>query len=146
MCTWIFRILPKLGRRTSRSVSVCRPTLEQLEDRCVPSASMMQPMGMGMPPMNMPSMGMPTMNMPSMGMPTMNMSSMGANMMGTNTMNHGLSPNTVAALNQLFMDFNQTLRQVLSSQSLPQFFANEMSMRDVLARDIANLKSSLSGM
>ena len=141
MRTWIFRVLPKLGRQTSRSASVCRPTLEQLEDRCVPSASMMQPMGMGMPPMNMPSMGMPSMNMPSMGMPSMNMSSMGAN-----TMNHGLSPNTVAALNQLFMDFNQTLRQVLSSQSLPQFFANEMHMRQVLAADLTNLKASLNGM
>ncbi|HEY7152479.1 MAG TPA: hypothetical protein VH575_00835 [Gemmataceae bacterium] len=141
MRTWIFRVLPKLGRRTSRSASVCRPTLEQLEDRCVPSASMMQPMGMGMPPMNMPSMGMPSMNMSSMGMPSMNMSSMGAN-----TMNHGLSPNTVAALNQLFMDFNQTLRQVLSSQSLPQFFANEMHMRQVLAADLTNLKASLNSM
>jgi hypothetical protein len=102
---------------------------------------MMQPMGMGMPPMNMPSMGMPSMNMSSMGMPSMNMSSMGAN-----TMNHGLSPNTVAALNQLFMDFNQTLRQVLSSQSLPQFFANEMHMRQVLAADLTNLKASLNSM
>jgi hypothetical protein len=138
MRTWIFRVLPKLVRRTSRSASVCRPTLEQLEDRCVPSASMMQPMGMGM--------GMPPMNMPSMGMPTMNMPSMGANMMGTNTMNHGLSPNTMAALNQLFMDFNQTLRQVLSSQTLPQFFANEMQMRQIIAADLTHLVSSLRDM
>ena len=49
----------------------------------------------------------------------------------------------MAALNQLFMDFNQTLRQVLSSQSLPQFFANEMHMRDVVATDLMRVVSSL---
>ncbi|HEY7426612.1 MAG TPA: hypothetical protein VH682_20420 [Gemmataceae bacterium] len=143
---WILRVLPKLIRRTRRSAPPCRPILEQLEDRCVPSANPMQPMGMDMPPMGMQTMNMQTMSMPSMGMQTMSMPTMSTSMTSMNMMNNGLNPNTLAAINQLFMDFNQTLRQVLSSQSLPQFFANEMHMRDVLTADLMRITSSLDGM
>jgi len=142
---WILRVLPKFTRRTTRSTSTCRPMLEQLEDRCVPSANPMSSMGMGMPTMGMgmPKMGM---NMPTMNTPTMNMPTTSMSMTSTNMMNNGSNSSTMAALNQLFMDFDQTLRQVLSSQSLPQFFANEMHMRDILATDLMRLRSSLNGM
>jgi hypothetical protein len=146
---WILRVLPnflpKRIRRTTRSAPTCRPMLEQLEDRCVPSANPMSSMGMGMPSMGM---GMPTMgmNMPTMSTHTMSMPTSSMSMTSTNMMNNGSNSSTMAALNQLFMDFNQTLRQVLSSQTLPQLFANEMHMQQVLAADLMRLESSLSGM
>jgi hypothetical protein len=47
----------KLVRRTPDSTPSHRPTLEQLEDRCLPSANVMIPMGMAPPPMNVQPMG-----------------------------------------------------------------------------------------
>jgi len=135
---WILRVLPKLNRRTPRAAQACRPTLEQLEDRCVPSASPMQPMGMGM--------GMPPMGMPPMGMQTMSAPPMNMGMSSSNMMNMSLNANTMAALHQLFTDFDQTLRVVMLSKTLPQFFANEMHMRQVVVADLVRVESSLMNM
>ncbi|HEY7329546.1 MAG TPA: hypothetical protein VH592_18045 [Gemmataceae bacterium] len=51
MRTWIAAIVSKLVCRPPAFRTTVCPTLEQLEDRCVPSANMMMPMNMPMPPM-----------------------------------------------------------------------------------------------
>jgi hypothetical protein len=151
MSHWICGLASKLLRRTAASSPRCRPTLEQLEDRCVPSANMMMSMGMTTPSMNMnmpsmdtnmPSMNMnmPTMNMPSMNVQTTNMQSSNAQSMGTNTPNIELNPATLAAINQFFVDFSQTLQQVMSSNSAQQFVANEVHMIEVITLDIAQIR------
>jgi hypothetical protein len=127
---WILTLLAKLTRLSTDSAPTCRPTLEQLEDRCVPSANMMMSMGMTMPSMTMPSMTMQPTTMPSMNMPSM----------GTNMTSNMLNPATMAAIDHLFMDFNQTLQQVLSSTTMQQFITNEVHMIDVLATDIAQIR------
>jgi hypothetical protein len=53
MCNWISTIVSKLVHRTPTFAPSSRLMLEQLEDRCVPSANMMMPMNMPMPPMTM---------------------------------------------------------------------------------------------
>jgi hypothetical protein len=68
---WILAIASKLVRRTPDSIPSHRPTLEELEDRCLPSANMMMSMGMPPPPMNVPSLGMQTMTLPSTTAPSM---------------------------------------------------------------------------
>ena len=125
---WIATVLSKLARRTPGFTSSYRPILEQLEDRCLPSTSMM--MGMPMPPMNNSPMGMPAMTMPSPNMP-----SMGMNMMST-----GMNPNLVTAIDHLFTDFDQTMQQVLASKSPQQFLMNEAHMSQVLATDLAQIR------
>ena len=130
MRTGIASIVSKLVCRPPAFRTPICPTLEQLEDRCVPSANMMMSMGMNMPPMTMPSMNMQTMNMPSSNMQSM----------GTNTMSGMLNPNTLAAIDQLFMDFNQTLQQVLSSTTTQQFITNELHMIEVVSHDIAQIR------
>ena len=128
---WILTLVAKLTRLSPDSAPTCRPTLEQLEDRCVPSASMMMPMGMNRPPMNMPSMTMQTTTMPSM---------------GTNMTSNMPNQTTMAAIDHLYMDFNQTLQQVLSSTTMQQFITNESHMIDVLATDIAQIRMLVSPM
>jgi hypothetical protein len=56
-----------------------------------------------------------------------------------NTMNNMPNPATLAALNQLFTDFNRTMPQVLSSQNLQQFVVNETAMLHVIAADLIHL-------
>jgi hypothetical protein len=124
----IAAVLSKFARRTPGCCSSSRPSLEQLEDRCLPSTGMM--MGMPMPPMNSPVMGMPGMTMPLTNMP-----SMGMNMMST-----GMNPNLVTAIDHLFTDFDQTMQQVLASKSPQQFLMNEAHMSQVLATDLAQIR------
>src|SRR5262249_50288052 len=105
---WIAAVLSKRARTTTAFTPSYRPILERLEDRCLPSTSMM--MSMPMPPMNNPPMGMPAMTMPSPIMPSM----------GMNMMSNGMNSNLFADVNHLFMDFDQTLQQVLASQTVQQ--------------------------
>jgi hypothetical protein len=125
---WIATVLSKLARRTPDFTPSFRPILEQLEDRCLPSTSMM--MGMPMPPMNNPPMGMPAMTMPSPNMPSM----------GMNMMSNGMAMNLFADVNHLFMDFDQTLMQVLASKTVQQLVMNEAHMIQVLATDLAQIR------
>ena len=120
MSHWICGLASNFLRRTPASSPRCRPTLEQLEDRCVPSANIMMSMGMNMPSMNMPSSNMPSMS--------------------TNTMSSMMNPTLMAAVDHLFVDFNQTLQQVMSSTTPQQFITNEVHMIDVLATDIAQIR------
>jgi hypothetical protein len=53
MCDWISTIVSKLVHRTPAFTPPDRLMLEQLEDRCVPSANMTMPMNTPMPPMTM---------------------------------------------------------------------------------------------
>lgn len=144
MSHWICGLASNFLRRTPASSPRCRPILEQLEDRCVPSANMMMSMDMNMPSMdmNMPSMNMntPTMNMPSMNMQTTNMQSSNVQSMSTNTTNIVLNPATLAAIDKLFVDFSQTLQQVMSSNSAQQFVANELHMIGVITLDVAQIR------
>jgi hypothetical protein len=73
MYHWILAFASKLVRRTPDSTPSHCPTLEQLEDRCMPSAGMMMPMGMPTPLMNVQPMGMQAMTMPSTNMQSMGM-------------------------------------------------------------------------
>jgi hypothetical protein len=149
--------LSNLVCRSARSALPTRPTLERLEDRCVPSANIM-PM-MGMPMMGMPMMGMGSMPMQQMGMQQMGMQSMPMQQMGMNTtvtsttvtntatmntVNNTPSPATLAALDQLFTDFNRTMQQVMSSRNLPQFVANETNMLRIIAADLIHLMATES--
>ena len=131
MSHWICGLASNFLRRTPASSPRCRPTLEQLEDRCVPSANIMMSMGMNMPSMNMQPMVMHTTTMPSM---------------GTNMTSNMPNQTTMAAIDHLFMDFNQTLQQVLSSTTMQQFITNESHMIDVLATDIAQIRMLVSPM
>jgi hypothetical protein len=70
MHRWILAIASKLVRRPPGSRPPYRPTLEQLKDRCLPSANLMMPMGMPTPLMNAQSMGMQAATMPSANMPS----------------------------------------------------------------------------
>jgi hypothetical protein len=124
-----------LVRRSPRSTLPTRPTLEALEDRCVPSANFM-------PMMGMPMMGMGSMPMQQTGMNTTVTSTTVTNTTAMNTMNNTPSSATVAALNQLFTDFNRTMQQVLSSQNLQQFVANETNMLRIVAADLIHLMAT----
>lgn len=131
---WILGLLSKVVRPNPVSAS-CRPTLEYLEDRCMPSANTMMSMGMPMPSTNMqPAMQATT-------MPPTNMQSMGMNATG-----NVVNPTTLAAIDHLFVDFNQTLQQVLSSKTTQQFITNEIHMIDVLAADIAQIRMLVAPM
>jgi hypothetical protein len=144
--------LSNLVRRSARSALPTRPTLERLEDRCVPSANIM-PM-MGMPMMGMGSMPMQQTGMQQMGMQSMPMQQIGMNTTVTsttvtntaamNTVNNTPSPATLAALNQLFTDFNRTMQQVMSSRTMPQFVANETNMLRIIAADLIHLMATES--
>jgi hypothetical protein len=125
---WIATVLSKFARQSPGFTPSCRPSLEQLEDRCLPSTGMM--MGMPVPPMNNPPMGMAIMGMPSSNMPSM----------GMNMMNNGMISNLSADINHLFMDFDQTLMQVLNSTTVQQFVMNEAHMIQVLATDLAQIR------
>jgi hypothetical protein len=131
-----------LARRCPRSTLPTRPTLERLEDRCVPSADFMP--SMGMPMMGMPMMGMGSMPMQQMGMNTAVTSPTVTNTATMNTVNNTPSPATLAALNQLFTDFNRTMQQVLSSQTLQQFVANETAMLRIVDADLLHLMATES--
>jgi hypothetical protein len=52
----------------------------------------------------------------------------------------GMNPNLVTAIDHLFTDFDQTLQQVLASQSAQQFAMNESHMINVLATDLAQVR------
>jgi hypothetical protein len=132
---WITAVLSKLVRRTAGFTPSYRPILEQLEDRCLASTGMMM-MGMPMSPMNKPPMGIPAMTMPSTNMQSM----------GMNTMSNGMNPNSLAAIDQLFTDFDQTLQQVLASKTVQQFSTNEVHMIQVLATDLAHIRMSVGQM
>lgn len=154
----LFRtIRSNLVRRSPRSALPTRPTLERLEDRCVPSANFMPMMGtpmMGIGSMPMQQMGMDPMPVQQMGMQSMPMQQMGMNTAVTsttvtstaamNTTNNPPSPATLAALNQLFTDFNRTMQQVLSSQNLQQFVVNETAMLRIVAADLIHLMATES--
>jgi hypothetical protein len=60
--------------------------------------------------------------------------------MGMSAMSIPMNPATLAAINQLFTDFGQTLQQVLSSKTVPQLIGNEAHMIEVLANDIAHIR------
>ena len=128
---WILALVSKRTRPSPVSAPTYRPTLEELEDRCVPSANMMMSMGMNMPSMNMQPMVMHTTTTPSM---------------GTNMTSNMPNQTTMAAIDHLFMDFNQTLQQVLSSTTMQQFITNESHMIDVLATNIAQIRMLVSPM
>jgi hypothetical protein len=51
-----------------------------------------------------------------------------------------MNPTLMAAVDHLFVDFNQTLQQVMSSTTPQQFITNEIHMIDVLATDIAQIR------
>jgi len=125
---WIAAVLSRLVQPTPGFTPSYRPILEQLEDRCLPSASMM--MGMPMAPMNNPPMGMPAMTMPSTNIPSM----------GMNLMSNAMTMNLFVDINHLFMDFDQTLMQVLTSKTVQQFVMNEAHMIQVLATDLAQIR------
>jgi hypothetical protein len=127
---YIRAFVSKLVRRPPAPAPSRRPTLEQLEDRCLPSANMMMSMGMPTMPMNMQPMGMQAMTMPSANMSSTGMMSTTSNMM---------NPSTMAAINQLFTDFDKTLQQVLSSTTLQQFITNEAHMIGVLSADLSQI-------
>jgi hypothetical protein len=125
---WIATVLSRFARQTPGFTPSCRPILEHLEDRCLPSTGMM--MGMPMPPMNNPPMAMPIITMPSSDMPSM----------GMNMMSNGMISNLSADINHLFMDFDQTLMQVLNSKTVQQFVMNEARMIQVLATDLDQIR------
>jgi hypothetical protein len=131
MRNWLHTVLTNIFPQPARSPVPVRPALEQLEDRCVPSANLMQPMGMNM--MGTPPVGMNMMSMQSMAMP----------MAGTNVTVNGA---TIAAFNQLFTDFEHTLQQVLASKTVQQFFTNEAAMIQTIAADLAHLSMAASPM
>ncbi len=114
MRNWISALISKFGHLSHASTSTPCPNLEQLEDRCMPSANMMMPM-----PMTMPMMA--------------------AQPMSTGTVSNQVSPSTLAAITKLFEDFDQTLRQVESSTTMQQFITNEIHMIQVLAADLAQI-------
>jgi hypothetical protein len=114
--------------RPRRAALPTRPTLEQLEDRSLPSANLMQPMGM-------------MMGTPMMGTPMMSMS-----MTATSSMNNGPSAAARAAFTQLVTDFQKSLQQVLSSQTRQQFMANEAAMIQLVFMDFERLEMLLSPM
>ena len=97
--------------------SIPRATLEPLKDRCLPSANMMMPMSMPMPPMNMQPMGLIT---PS----------------------DRINPHTLAAITQLFSDFDQKLQQVRASTTMQQFIPNEAQVIQVPAADLTQFRMS----
>jgi hypothetical protein len=159
--------LSNLVRRSPRSAFPTCPTLERLEDRCVPSAdfmpSMSMPMmGMGFMPvqqigmgfMPMQPMGMDSMSVQQIGVTPMPMQQVGTNTAVTsttvtstaamNTTNNPPSPATLAALNQLFTDFNRTMLQVLSSQTLQQFVVNETAMLRIITADLIHIMATES--
>jgi hypothetical protein len=61
-----------------------------------------------------------------------------------NTPNITLSPAALAALNQLFADFNRTMLQVMSSRNLQQFVANETAMLRIITGDLLHLMATQS--
>ena len=130
-------VLSNLVRRSPRSDLPTRPSLERLEDRCVPSAN-------SMPMMGMPMMGMGSMPIQQMGMNTTVTSTTVTNTAAMNTMNNPPSPATLAALNQLFTDFNRTMLQVMSSRNLQQFVANETAMLRIITADLLHLMATES--
>jgi hypothetical protein len=113
----ILSMMSNFVREPRRSALPTRPTLEQLEGRCLPSASAMSMMGMSM-----------------MGMPMMGMS-----MTGTSMMSQTPSPAAMAAFRQLVTDFDRSLLQVLSSQTRQQFVANETAMIQLVFMDLTRL-------
>jgi hypothetical protein len=130
-------IRSNLARRSPQSALPTRPALERLEDRCVPSANSMAMMGM-------PMMGMGSMPMQQVGTNTTVTSTTVTNTAAMNTMNNPPSPATLAALNQLFTDFNRTMLQVMSSRNLQQFVANETAMLRIVAADLIHLMATES--
>ena len=120
---WLRNILSNFTRPPSRSLPSTRPALEQLEDRCMPSANMMMSMGMSMPPM-----GMNMTSMPAMGM----------------NVTSSVRASEMAALNQLFMDFDRTLQQVLASRTMQQFVVNETAMIQTVLTDLAHFNAVAS--
>ena len=170
-------IRSNLVRRSPRSALPTRPTVERLEDRCVPSADFMP--GMGMPmmgmgfmpmqqvglgfmpgqqmttdPMQMQQMGTDPMPVQPMTMAPVPVQPMGTstavastaatNTAAMNTPNITLSPAALAALNQLFADFNRTMLQVMSSRNLQQFVANETAMLRIITGDLLHLMATQS--
>lgn len=125
----ILKAMSHLVREPRRSAPPTRPTLEQLEDRRVPSSRLMQPMGM-------PMMGMSMMGIPMMGM----------SMAGTSMMSQTPSPAVMAAFRQLVTDFDRSLLQVLSSQTRQQFVTNETAMIQLVFMDLTRLDMLLSPM
>jgi hypothetical protein len=117
-------LVSNLVSRPSRSAPPRRPCLEQLEDRCVPSANLVQPM-----------------NMMMMGTPMMGMS-----MTSTATMNNTPSPAAMAAFTKFVTDFEKSLQQVLSSQTRQQFVTNEIAMIQLVSMDLARFEMLISPM
>lgn len=115
----IRKAMSNLDREPRRSAPPTRPTLEQLEDRRVPSSGLMQPMGMPM---------------------------MGMSMASTSTMSQTPSPAVMAAFRQLVTDFDRSLLQVLSSQTRQQFVANETAMIQLVFMDLTRLDMLLTPM
>jgi hypothetical protein len=97
---------------------------------------------MGMGSMPMQQMGVQSMPMQQMGMNTTVASTTVTNTTAMNPTNNMPSPATLAALNQLFTDFTRTMQQVLSSQNLQQFVANETTMLRIVAADLVHLMAT----
>jgi hypothetical protein len=126
---WLLTALSNRLRRSPRPTVPARPTLESLEDRCVPSANFL------------PLLGMHGTLLHSVGMNSAVVNTPAANTLTLNTLNHTPNSAVVATLNQLFTDFNRTMHQVLSSQNLQQFVTNETAMLQIISADLANLRA-----
>jgi hypothetical protein len=126
---WLLSILSKRVRRSPRSTLPSRPTLETLEDRCVPSANITPILSHGT-------------FIHSLGLNATVANAPATNIAATNTLHNVPNQATLAALNQLFTDFNRTLQQVLSSQNLQQFVVNETAMLRLIGADLANLRAT----
>jgi hypothetical protein len=126
---WLFSTLSNRLRRSPRSPLPTRPTLESLEDRCVPTANFLPFLGMHGTFMHPVNVNTAVVNTPA------------TNTTVLNTLHNTPNPSTLAALNQLFTDFNRTMQQVMSSQTLQQFVANETNMLRIIGVDLTHLRT-----
>ncbi len=115
----LLTLASRLFRRCPRPAPSTRLVLEQLEDRCVPSANMMQPMGM--PMTNTPPTNMGMMNMQPM--------SMSMQPMSMNMMTFQQEASAFAALDKMFMNF----------------IAQEVAMIQTIVTDLAQMPNSPMG-
>jgi hypothetical protein len=130
----LLTLLPNLFRHSRRPAAPTRPILEQLEDRCMPSANMMQPMGMNV--MNMPPANMGMMNTPPASTSTMNMPPTSMNMI---TFQQEM--NAVAALDKVFMNFEHAVQQFIAQEvSLIQTFIADFSHMTIPGSPMGGMK------
>jgi hypothetical protein len=132
MRRWLLTTLSNRARRSSRWSLPTRPTLEPLEDRCVPTANLM------------PFMGMHNLFARPVGTFAPIVHTGASNLAALSTMNNAPGQSALAALNHLFADFNSTMRQVMSSQNLQQFLVNESAMLRIIAADLAQFRAAES--